>query len=258
MVTSSLADPALLIAICCSRRASSIGLVGGSSTGFARTITFAPVGDRSRRGAGFAGNLVGRPEPPWVFSTTTGTGIASAVGARLGVSRGIWPIRLRGVVAGSNCGRISWSSVAAIAPGTTNTKVVPHCAASALLSIAEAPCSWNISQRNRSVNPGRTWDTSGRSTAEIASLSPPSTSTTSISGSSSQRVRCSRIAGAASATTCRAMIRWPAAVTRAIAASTSGRSAVAGSLAIASTPSWTETEATTQMLARAVALVVAK
>ena len=166
---AAVASSSLLSASCCSSFSRSIGFVGSSTW---RTMTFTPVRERGRcplfadapvatTGATPAGSFGCGPAPEAVFSTAIGVGTLSVASARAAVAifatstfvrscstasrrRGIDPIKLRGFVFGSSCGRINFSIAAFTAftfAGNTNTNVVPHRAASAALSIADAPIS---------------------------------------------------------------------------------------------------------------------
>jgi len=168
-LVACVASSSLLSASCTSSFSRSIGFVGSSTV---RTMTFTPVRDRGRgplfadaliatAGATPAGSFGCGPAPDAVFSTAIGVGTLSVTSRLAAVpifatstfvrscstasrSRGIDPIKFRGFVFGSSCGRISFSIAAFTAftfAGNTNTNVVPHRAASAALSIADAPIS---------------------------------------------------------------------------------------------------------------------
>lgn len=136
-----------------SRLCSGIGLVGSSTFvggrcgccdgGGWRTMTFLPVGERMRVATGVVSTRV--TSLCVVLMSTRVTSRSAFVTSASARRRGMEETRLRGLVFGSSCGRISFSIAARTAPspaGRTNTNVDLQRAASALLSIAEAPISW--------------------------------------------------------------------------------------------------------------------
>src|SRR5262245_23730120 len=130
--------------------------------------------------------------------------------------RGSSITKLHGFSRWSSCGIKIFSTpvrTPLVEPGSRNTYVWPHSAASARLWIVDVAMSWYDSQRNSSPNPGIGLVTSGASASGVTSRGvtpvPPVAIPTSTPGSAIHCASCARITISESLTIARAAMRCP-------------------------------------------------